>query len=262
VLPGCHFSPFGIGGDVPVYETPDVGSPVLGTTTMGERYPVTGRDGQWSVEGADYSGQYYQIQLEEGLSGWVQDYRGALEGDCGDFEELPTAPAPRVDQTGIPEVDAAIAVLLSNDPQARRELVHLTTAGCTTVMGLGGPPKCVDGQPEGTPIDYLPVLGPGEGATVLPEDLDRFLDFEVEALYAAYRRADKPITDPYYPPGEYGLFFTTNQEGPITYIILVHLDAEGFIVRLDHLAQAENMGQSPEMILEKEAGEILVRPPE
>ena len=80
------------------------------------------------------------------------------------------------------ELDPVISAVLSNDLEARRALIHFTTAGCTNAQGLGGPPKCEPGQTEGTPVQYLPILGPGEGVTVLPEDLDRSLDFQAETL--------------------------------------------------------------------------------
>jgi len=172
--------------------------------------------------------------------------------------------------TGVPELDGLAAAILSNDMQARRELVHYTTAGCTNVDGLGGPPKCQPGQADGTPVDYLPVLGPGEGVPVLPEAIDETLDFTAESLYAVFRRADEPIRDMYYPPGEYGLFFATGEgESNIQYV-LVHADMSGRIVRLDYLAcpvneageiiEMEGLACSPEQIMERDAAELLLMP--
>jgi hypothetical protein len=46
----CHFFPYGIGGDVPVLQAPDVNSPVLRTITMGEKYLVIDRAGEWRTE--------------------------------------------------------------------------------------------------------------------------------------------------------------------------------------------------------------------
>jgi dipeptidyl aminopeptidase/acylaminoacyl peptidase len=76
-----------------------------------------------------------------------QDAGGSTEGDSP--------------HSGIGVVDAAIAAILSNDINARRDLVGYTTAGCTTVMGLGGPPKCTEGQPSARPCGVAnppPVL--------------------------------------------------------------------------------------------------------
>jgi hypothetical protein len=147
-------------------------------------------------------------------------------------------------------------------------LVDFTTAGCTNADGLGGPPKCQPGQAEGTQVDYLPVLGPGEGAPVLPDAVDESLDFPAEALYAVYRRADEPIRDIYYPPGEYGLFFTTGEPESAVQYILVHADMAGRIVRLDYLAcpvneageiiEMEGLACSPEQLMARDAGEVLL----
>jgi hypothetical protein len=173
--------------------------------------------------------------------------------------------------TGIPELDQLITVILSNDLAARRELVNYTSTGCTNAEGLGGPPRCQPGQAEGTPVEYLPVLGPGEGVPVLPEAVNETLDFPAEALYAAYHRADEPVRDIYYRPGEYGLFFTAGEgEGAIQYV-LVHADMAGRIVRLDYLAcpvdetgeiiEMEGLACSPEQIMERDADELLLLAP-
>ena len=184
-----------------------------------------------------------------------------------------TAPPPSpasASATGIPELDRLAAAILSNDLEARRDLVRYTTAGCTTADGLGGPPKCDPDQAEGTPVEYLPVLGPGEGVTVLSEAVDGLLDFPAGALYAAFTRVDEPVRDVYYPPGEYGLFFTAGEGESNSQFIPVHADGEGHIVRLDYLAcpvdeEGNVIGPgglncSPEQIIEREAGELLLTP--
>jgi hypothetical protein len=84
-VPECLFAPYGIGGDVPAYEDTDTNSAVIGYTSMGEQYPVVGAGGAWHVEGAGMSGQYYQILLDDLTLGWVQDMRGAIEGECSSF---------------------------------------------------------------------------------------------------------------------------------------------------------------------------------
>ncbi len=174
--------------------------------------------------------------------------------------------------TGIPELDQLATAILTNELAARRELVRYTTAGCTNVDGLGGPPKCDPGQAEGAEVEYLPVLGPGEGVPVLPEAIDETLDFTAEELYAVFRRADEPVRDIHYRPGEYGLFFTVGEgEGAIQYI-LVHADMAGRIVRLDYLScpvneageiiEMEGLTCSPEQIMARDADEILLLTPQ
>ncbi len=172
--------------------------------------------------------------------------------------------------TSLPEVNRVAIAFLSNDLEARRELLRYTTAGCTNADGLGGPPKCGPDQAEGAPVEYLPVLGPGEGVPVLPEAVDGTLDFPAETFYAAYRRADEPIRDVYYPPGEYGLFFAIDEAESNIQFVLVHADADGRIVRLDFLAcpvdedgqiiEMEGLVCSPEQIMERDAGQLLLAP--
>lgn len=137
-------------------------------------------------------------------------------------------------QTGNQLVDAAIEAFLSNDINARRELVQYTTAGCTMVMGLGGPPKCTDEQAEGTPVSYFPLLGPGEGVTVLPENIDQTIDVVVDELVAAVRLGQPAVVDEYYPAGTYGLIFSL-PAGQGTSGIHTRLDENGRMVRLDYL---------------------------
>lgn len=84
-FPDCFFAPFGIGGDVPVYSAADLGSLVLGQVVMGKQYPVVDAGGEWQVEDAEYSGRYYQIRLDDGTIGWVQDMRGRIDGDCHSY---------------------------------------------------------------------------------------------------------------------------------------------------------------------------------
>jgi hypothetical protein len=165
----------------------------------------------------------------------------------------PTMEPTRKVTTGIPEVDSAAAVILANDLDARLALVQLTTAGCTKVLGLGGPPKCEPDQIEGTSVEYFPVLGPGEGIAVLPEVINRSTDFKVQMLYLAYQRKDLPVNDPYFAPGVYTLVFTTSEAESIPFIA-VHLNDEGRIVRLDYMAW------DPLSLMNQEAGEVLVPP--
>lgn len=171
------------------------------------------------------------------------------------FEEaanLENGAPPTGDQwTGIDVVDQAIEVILSNDLDARRDLIRYTTAGCTTADGLGGPPKCEPDQADGTPVTYFPVLGPGEGSPVLPENIEVTIDFAVEDLYAAFRRLDTAEFDEIFPAGVYGLVFTLSTGGGLTGVT-VRLDEEGQIIRLDFLArplESEIDGEGIELLV-------------
>jgi hypothetical protein len=180
--------------------------------------------------------------------------------EVGTFEPLDDSVPPDDPKenltTGIREIDKLITIVLGNDTEEKVAQVQFSTAGCTKVMGLGGAPKCKEDQGEGTLVDYVPVLGPGEGSTILPEKIVGLLDFQVESIYAAYRRVNRPITDHYYAPGTYGLVFTTSPEEQATQYILVHANDDGQIVRLDYLPW------KPDELIEKEAGQLLILPPE
>jgi len=146
-----------------------------------------------------------------------------------------SAPPDRETTSNIPAVDKTVAVILSNDYGARRELVRLSTAGCTTVMGLGGPPKCEPGQADGTAVEYFPVrLLQGEGWAFSAGNSHEALDFEATRLYSFY--SQNPVSR--YEPGSLGrefavIFETVEQEGYRVFVIF-HLNREGQIVQLDY----------------------------
>jgi hypothetical protein len=153
--------------------------------------------------------------------------------------------------TGIGIVDEVIAAVLSGDGDVTYPLISFTTAGCTTAEGLGGPPKCLPGQPEGDPVNYLPVLGPGEGVTVPPDEISSLLPFPVESLYGVYRVPDDALEEPGWPVGEYGLVFASTDS--FTPALTLRVD-EGGIVRADyHMEQ-------PGEVLERDAGEVILGP--
>lgn len=265
------------------------------TDGRGYEYNLETSDGlqaQFTIDGAAYdldqgrlflirtAGDETQVQqLDLDLSGLTPTNDGIVAfgretPEIAAFiaESTAAATARTGGATGLPELDQLARVILSNDVGARRELVRYNSTGCTNIDGLGGPPKCQPGQAEGTPVEYLPVLGPGEGVPVLPEAIDETLDFPAEALYAVFRRADEPVRDIYYRPGEYGLFFATGEEGAAVQYILVHADMAGRIVRLDYLAcpvdeagqivEVEGLVCSPDQIMARDADEVLVLAPQ
>ena len=151
------------------------------------------------------------------------------------------APIPPLDDyTGMPDVDGAIAIILSNNLAAKRNLIEYTTVGCTHVDGLGGPPKCEEGVAEGTAITYFPVLGPGHGQPVMPGNIDQTLGFEVSELVAVYQPPADAMRSEEYPIGAYSLLFAAVDGGlPVTVQLtngrIVRLDFSGF--PLDQILQ-------------------------
>ena len=196
-----------------------------------------------------------QAEVSSADSGAVPPLVGdAVDGLVIQPQVSPEPTLPSADHvTNIPEVDQALAVILSNSIAEKRSLIDYTTVGCTHQLGMGGPPKCDQGIAEGTAITYFPVLGPGEGQPVMPGNIDGTLDFIVTELVAVYRPPVDAFRSEDYPIGEYSLLFATEQDDlPVT----VQL-RNGRIVRLD-------FGPYPvEHILPKIKGEfILNRYPE
>lgn len=183
-------------------------------------------------------------------------------------------PVAREEETGIAAVDSVIEEMLGNDLEQRMSLVRLVTSGCTTVDGLGGPPKCAEGQEEGALVEYLPLGGPGEGSPVLSAEVAGVLAFEVESLYAVYRIADDLPNEPEYPRGTYVLFFRTAGGDTGSETRIVRVDDTGAIVRLDSIGMmpvdlffqqmvADLLDSPPESsMFSSEAAEILLYPPE
>lgn len=152
----------------------------------------------------------------------------------------------------IAAVDGVIGAVLADGAQAVSERAHFTEIGCTTRDGLGGPPKCQAGQPDGTPLSVLPVWAQ-EGSYLTPETMDT-LRFHVGEVYAVYRVPEGAVRDTYTPPGEYGILFLNAEPFPAT--ITVYVTA-GRIVRLSY-----NMDTDPAQTLAQTGGEILYYAPD
>lgn len=124
-------------------------------------------------------------------------------------------------------IEPVLTAVLHNDTAAKLALTQLVTEGCTTETGLGGPPKCADGQSDGTPIDYFPLMGPGHGEPILPERLPEVMEFAVNRLYAIVKIPAAEYRSGSWPSGEYALLFETGSL-PVTLLV-----DQGQIVRLN-----------------------------
>lgn len=153
-------------------------------------------------------------------------------------------------RTGIKEIDDVIDVIINKDIEARLDLVQFTRTACTTTSGLGGPPECVSGEADGTIVDAFPVSN-GEGHFVRPDNFQELFDFTVRGLFAVYAVPEDAYQTDYWPAGEYGIVFTSEDGGhPHTINVLVE-DAQ--IVRLEFIPDwppfALVQGKSNEFIL-------------
>jgi hypothetical protein len=59
------------------------------------------------------------------------------------------------ERTGIAVVDAAIDAVLAGDAEALVEQTAFREEACARVEGLGGPPRCRPGEPNGTPVEVV-----------------------------------------------------------------------------------------------------------
>ena len=149
---------------------------------------------------------------------------------------------------GIQEVDTIISALLQQDVDTIVSHVQFIQLPCTHQRGLGGPPKCDEGQEEGTVVEVFPILG-AEGFYLTPESVHG-LKPNVGELYAVYEvpKNTRPI-DIDWPVGQYGLVFPNNDPVPAVITVFV---AGGKIVRLDN-----NFVESPEQALPESAQDTL-----
>lgn len=181
----------------------------------------------------------YPLEVEV-ISGMI----GAPE-----FTENPPIHQPSI-RTGIPEVDDALIALLARDEAAIKALIMWNETECTSLDGLGGPPKCRAGEQEGTPVKVLPFLGP-EGHFLREEDLGSWSSPPIMGLYTVYRVSSAAYTDRDYPAGDYGITFLHGQGVSfVTFRI-----AEGRLVRIDY-----DFGFPPDEQLLRDA-EVLILPP-
>lgn len=152
--------------------------------------------------------------------------------------------------TGIEDVDRVIDIVLSGDVEGFREIIDFTLTGCTTADGLGGPPKCREGETEGTLVEVLPFLGP-EGHFIHREDIEEWRGVEVAGLYAVYLVSEEAYTSDEYPSGEYAIvFITKDKQETVTLQV-----QEGGIVRIDY-----HFGYPPAINLERDAEEVILPP--
>jgi hypothetical protein len=152
--------------------------------------------------------------------------------------------------SGIEDVDRVIDVVLSGNVENLRGIIEFTLTGCTTADGLGGPPKCREGETEGTLVEVLPFLGP-EGHFIHREEIEEWRGIEVAGLYAVYRVSEKAYSTDDYPAGEYGIVFIDQYKmGTVT----LQVKQEG-LVRIDF-----HFGYPPVISLDRDAEEIILPP--
>jgi hypothetical protein len=156
-------------------------------------------------------------------------------------------------RTGIEVIDNVIEAVASGDREQLESLISYTTAPCTTREGFGGPPKCLEGEAEGTLVDGLPMIG-SEGGHIRKDEIGNWTGVDASALFAVYRNSEEGVNEPYYPRGEYAVVFLTG-EGPSAITLRI---AEGGIVRVDY-PFTESLEQLKNMV-EQDASQVILMP--
>jgi hypothetical protein len=156
-------------------------------------------------------------------------------------------------RTGIEEIDVILAALESGDPENLRALVSFTSTVCTHAEGLGGPPKCLRAEEEGTTVDVLPFLG-GEGSFIRKNEIGDWQGIDASAVYAVYRVSENAYSDEHYPAGEYAILVIESETGFGTSI---HV-GNGGIVRVDTIFDIS--ADALNSVLERDASEIILSP--
>jgi hypothetical protein len=109
-------------------------------------------------------------------------------------------------RTNIPAVDAAIDAVLDRDDASLRNMLVYSQVACTAeAEGIGGPPLCEAGEPDGTLIEVVPVAQcegfyARDGSELFTELLN---DEAAPELYAVYN-----VGDDFWPPGRYAAMFS------------------------------------------------------
>ena len=158
---------------------------------------------------------------------------------------------PPETRSGIDAVDRVIEAVLSGEQSKVNQMVSFTLTGCTHAEGLGGPPKCLDVEDEGTLVQVLPFLG-SEGSFLRIEEMSLWTLNEIDGLYAVYVVSPDAYDDPNYPAGDYGVVFR-GMEG-MFYVTFRVTDAG--IVRVGY-----DFTPSPGESILHDAAEVIITPP-
>ena len=158
---------------------------------------------------------------------------------------------PLTARTDVEEIDRVLDAI--GDTSKLRSLVQLTATRCTKQEGLGGPPKCLPGEGEGTPVEVLPFLGP-EGYFLRNTEINDWQGVEPSGIYAVYEVSSDAYSDENYPAGKYAILFVGKEDRPATVLNI----RDSRIVRVDNVL--ENSPESLDVILERDAARLILAP--
>jgi hypothetical protein len=181
--------------------------------------------------------------------------RSIVQEPTPTVQPVPSEPYyPLTTETGIRVIDQVLNAVASGDPQTLRSLIEFFEAECTQQSGLGGPPKCREGEAEGTPVEVLAFIG-SEGGHLRKDELTNGLRIKATGVYAAYEVNTAVVSsEQYYPVGDYVILFVNEEEHAATALRL----GERGIVRVDEII--DSFPASLRALIEREASEVILAP--
>jgi hypothetical protein len=151
---------------------------------------------------------------------------------------------PLTTRTDIQVIDQVLNAVAGGDSQKVRAVIEFFEAECTHQEGLGGPPKCREGEAEGTPVEVLAFTGP-EGGHIRKDELGNWT-LNASGVYAVYEVNPAAVaSEQDYPIGSYVILFVDEADRSAT---ALHLGERG-ILRVDLL-----LDTSPESLAPKSSG--------
>ncbi len=139
-------------------------------------------------------------------------------------EASPTAGFP----TGIDSVDAIADVADAGDARALEDLVLFRQVACTTTIeGIGGPPRCREGEAEGTEV--LAVFGASCEGFFAREDELRFQGIALSdpPIYGVFRMEGSRAAA-IWPDAKYAVVLSrVSPNGPLAFTLFA--DDEGIV---------------------------------
>jgi hypothetical protein len=149
-------------------------------------------------------------------------------------------------EDAIPHFDDITSAVESGSTEELISLIKFSSLPCTKAEGMGGPPKCLAGEAEGTPVEVLPILG-SEGHHMRRSEMSSWQGIGDARLYAVYRISESTYSDEDFPAGDYGIAFVmSNKVDGIVFQV-----TEDVIVRMDYqmLSTIDEIIKNSEVIL-------------
>lgn len=168
---------------------------------------------------------------------------------------VPTEPYhPLTAQTGIQAIDQVLQAVAAGDADAMPALIEFTNAECTLQGGLGGPPRCREGEAEGTLVEVLAFVG-SDGGHMRKDEMEDWSGITATGVYAVYEVNTAALSsEEYYPLGKHVIVFVDEENKAA---IALRIGERG-IVRIDDIINA-----SPENLramIEREASTVILPP--